>query len=127
MRVVDRPGGTGRADAGVATVWTAVAVAALVSVAALVFLLGAATTARHRLEAAADLGALAAASHAAEGPARACERARWVAEHMSAVVVSCRWERRDALVEVHSSAAGRAAWFPSPSARARAGPVDRPP
>ncbi|GAA4551516.1 Rv3654c family TadE-like protein [Amycolatopsis samaneae] len=123
MRTTERTDRAGGPDAGVATVWTAAAVAALVSVAALVFLLGAAMAARHRLEAAADLGALAAASHAAEGPARACERARWVAEHLSAVVLSCRWERSDALVEVGSASGGRPAWLPAPSARARAGPV----
>jgi secretion/DNA translocation related TadE-like protein len=87
--------------------------------------LGAAVIARHRAEAAADLGALAAASHAAEGPARACDRARWVADRLGATLLTCRWQRLDALVEVqipHSAFAG----LPGPSARARAGPAEQP-
>jgi len=111
-------------DSGVATIWTAMAVAALAGVAVLGCWLGAAVVARHRAETAADLGALAAASHAAEGPIRACERARWVADRMGVALLTCRWQRLDALVEVQApSFAGLSA----PSARARAGPVGQPP
>src|SRR3954469_24295692 len=80
-------------DSGVATIWTAMAVAALSGVAVLGCLLGAAVVARHRAESAADLGALAAASHAAEGPVQACERARWIADRMAGSLLSCRWQR----------------------------------
>ncbi|WP_394360030.1 Rv3654c family TadE-like protein [Amycolatopsis sp. SB7-3] len=114
-------------DRGVATVWTASIVAALVCAAAFVFWLGAAVTARHRTEAAADLAALAAASHATEGPGAACERARQVAVRMSVTLLTCRWERGDALVEVRSEPSGRPAVTGRAEARARAGPVDRPP
>jgi secretion/DNA translocation related TadE-like protein len=112
-------------DSGAATIWTALAVAALTGVVLLGCWLGAAVIARHRAEAAADLGALAAASHAAEGPARACDRARWVADRLGATLLTCRWQRLDALVEVqipHSAFAG----LPGPSARARAGPAEQP-
>ena len=108
-----------RADEGVATVWTALAVAALVAVAVPGYWLGAAVIARHRAEAAADLAALAAASHASDGPARACARAREVADHMSVALLSCRWQRLDALVEVRASAGA--------AAHARAGPAGRSP
>ena len=109
-------------DSGVATIWTAIAVAALTGVAVLGFWIAAAVIARHRAETAADLGALAAASHAAEGSARACERARWVADRMGVTLLTCRWQRLDALVEVRAPGPGLAG-LPGPSARARAGPA----
>ena len=111
-----------KADEGAATIWTALAAAALVAVAVLGCWLGVAVAARHRAEAAADLGALAAASHAAEGPVRACERAHWVAERMGVEMLSCTWQRLDALVEVEARSLGIAG-LPPPSARARAGPA----
>lgn len=111
-----------RDDDGSATVWTAGAVAVLTVVAVLGYWLAAAVVARHRAEAAADLGALAAASHATEGPARACELARQVADRMAVTLLSCRWQRLDALVEVRGSPLGPGGW-PEPTARARAGPA----
>jgi len=113
-------------DAGVATVWTALAAAALIALSVLVWWLAAAITARHRIEAAADLGALAAASHAAEGPTAACARAEEVADHQKAVVISCRWRNRDAYVEVRAATAPGPG-LPTPTAKARAGPVEAPP
>ncbi|MGY6657650.1 Rv3654c family TadE-like protein [Amycolatopsis sp. TRM77291] len=114
-------------DRGVATVWTASMVAVLVCAAAIAFWIGSAVTTRHRVEAAADLAALAAASHASSGPAAACERARQVAVRMSVTLLTCRWERGDALVEVRSEPSGRPAVTGRAEARARAGPVDRSP
>ncbi|MEC3979541.1 Rv3654c family TadE-like protein [Amycolatopsis sp. H20-H5] len=114
-------------DRGVATVWTASIIAALLCVVGFVYWLGAVVVTRHRAESAADLAALAAAAHAAEGPGKACQRARWVAEGMSVALVTCRWERRDALVEVRSPLPGALARFGPVGARARAGPVDKPP
>lgn len=113
-------------DSGVATIWTAMAVAALTGVAVLACWLGAAVLARHRAESAADLSALAAASHAAEGQARACERARWIADRMAVSLLTCRWQRLDAFVEVQAPSLGFAG-LPGPSARARAGPTSQPP
>ncbi|QRP46569.1 Rv3654c family TadE-like protein [Amycolatopsis sp. FDAARGOS 1241] len=112
-------------DEGVATVWTAIVIAALIGLAAAGGWLAAAVAARHRVEAAADLGALAAASHAADGPARACDRAREVADHEGAVVTACTWRERDALVEVRAGSPPIPG-LPAPSARARAGPVGLP-
>jgi secretion/DNA translocation related TadE-like protein len=125
MRQVDPRHGAGP-DSGVATIWTAMAVAALTGVAVLGCWLGAAVLARHRAESAADLGALAAASHAAEGPTRACERARWIADRMAVSLLTCRWQRLDAFVEVRAPSLGFGG-LPGPSARARAGPTGQPP
>ncbi|MEU8631582.1 Rv3654c family TadE-like protein [Amycolatopsis sp. NPDC048633] len=118
--------GTKRPDDGVATIWTAMAVAALTGVAVLAFWLGTAVLARHRAESAADLSALAAASHAAEGPTRACDRARWIADRMAVSLLTCRWQRLDAFIEVQAPTLGFAG-LPGPSARARAGPTGQPP
>ncbi|MGV9359865.1 Rv3654c family TadE-like protein [Amycolatopsis sp. NPDC003731] len=112
-------------DRGAATIWTAMAVAALTVVATLAMWLGATVMARHRAESAADLGALAAASHASEGPVRACERARWVADRMRVTLRTCRWQQLDALVEVEASTPAIAG-LPRPSAHARAGPAAEP-
>ncbi|WP_410655892.1 Rv3654c family TadE-like protein [Amycolatopsis sp. lyj-112] len=114
-------------DRGVATAWTASIVAVLICVATFTYWIGAAAVTRHHTEAAADLAALAAASHATDGPERACERARQVAARMSVTLLTCRWERGDTLVEVRSVVSGHLATFGRPEARARAGPVDRPP
>ncbi|HET6703402.1 Rv3654c family TadE-like protein [Amycolatopsis sp.] len=112
-------------DRGAATIWTALAVAALTGVATLAIWLGATVIARHKAEAAADLGALAAASHASEGPARACERARWVTDRMGVTLRSCRWQQLDALVEVEARTPAIAG-LPQASAHARAGPAAEP-
>ncbi|GAB3136531.1 hypothetical protein GCM10027258_10860 [Amycolatopsis stemonae] len=121
-----RPSNRLAADSGIATIWTAMAVAALTGVAVLGCWLAAAVVARHRAETAADLGALAAASHAAEGPDRACDRARWIADRMAVTLLTCRWQRLDAFVEVQAPSLGIGG-LPGPQARARAGPAGRPP
>jgi len=112
-------------ERGSATVWTAIAVAALLSVVAFVFWLGSAAIARHRAEGAADLAALAAAGVAHRGTGPACDLARLVAERMATRLVGCRLDGEDALVEVGSSAPGVPLAFGSVGARARAGPAVR--
>jgi secretion/DNA translocation related TadE-like protein len=111
----------------VATVWTAVAVAALVFLGTFLFWLGAATVTRHRAESAADLAALAAAGQTSHGADVACARARWVVDRMNLGLSSCRLEQGDALVEVATVLPGVLARFGTAGARARAGPVHRPP
>jgi secretion/DNA translocation related TadE-like protein len=113
-------------DTGAATIWTALAVAALTTVATLSIWLVAATITRHRAEAAADLAALAAASHAAEGPVRACEHAKWIADRMGVTLLTCRWQQLDALVEVRAPSGGMAGLVEA-AAHARAGPTNQPP
>lgn len=111
-----------RDDRGSATVWTAGAIAALLTVAGLLFALGSAVVTRHRTSDAADLAALAAAGQADQGTSAACEQARSVVEKMAARLVSCRFEQWDALVEVEADAPGG---LGVASAHARAGPVAR--
>ncbi len=110
-------------DRGSATVWSAMAMAALVAVAGVVLQLGAAVGARHRAEAAADLGALAAAAHAVEGPDVACAKAAVVTDGMNVVLTSCLLDGWDAVVEVAAAAPAPLAVLGSAHGRARAGPV----
>ncbi|KAA9149484.1 flp pilus-assembly TadE/G-like family protein [Amycolatopsis acidicola] len=105
-----------------ATVWAAGAVAVLLGIAGLLFLLGSAILTRHRATNAADLAALAAAGQAELGVAAACGRAQAVTEEMTVQLVSCRLDQWDALVEVEAAAPGG---FGSATAHARAGPVAR--
>ncbi len=121
-----RAGSTTEADSGAATIWTAVAVATLTGITMLGLWLGTATIARHQVESAADLGALAAASHASEGPDKACDRARWVTDRMGVKLLTCRWQRLDALIEVEAPNS-KFAGLLAPSAHARAGPANEPP
>jgi secretion/DNA translocation related TadE-like protein len=107
-------------DRGVATVWVAWAIAALVAVVGLMLLLGAATVTRHRAAAAADLSALAAAAYGPWGEEFACRQARWVSERMSVRLAGCRltgW-LADVEVTVPMSGIGQA------TAHASAGPAD---
>lgn len=85
--------------------------------------LAAATVARHRADSAADLGALAAASHVRAGSRVACARAGWVAGRMRAELGRCSVEGWDVSVEVTVRPAGSLGRFGVASARARAGPV----
>lgn len=112
-----------RADGGAATVWTAIAIAGLFTMASLLFWLGIAAVTRHRAANAADLAALAAAAHARHGQVTACAKAGSVTEHMGARMLECRFEDWDALVRVEIVPAGPLSRFGAAHARARAGPV----
>jgi secretion/DNA translocation related TadE-like protein len=111
-------------DHGSATVWVIALSTVLAVVGAAVVLVGAATVARHRAEAAADLAALAAAGRAAAGEPGACGLAAEVARADAATLISCS-VGGDAVVELRVSSPvhlGRlGSW--AASARARAGPV----
>jgi secretion/DNA translocation related TadE-like protein len=111
----------------VATVWTACAIAVLAFLGTFLFWLGAAAVVRHRAESAADLAALAAAGDVRFGAEAACARARWVTDGMDVALSGCRVASSDAFVEVRAPLPGVLARFGSAGARARAGPVDRPP
>ncbi|KAB7847718.1 Rv3654c family TadE-like protein [Streptomyces mobaraensis] len=76
-------------DRGSASVWTAVAAAALCAVFLALLAMSQAVLARHRAGGAADLAALAAADHALLGPEAACGVARRVADAQRAAVVAC--------------------------------------
>lgn len=120
-RAFSRPVG---GDRGVASVWTAVAVAVLMVVVGTVFWLGAAAVVRHRAANTADLAALAAAAYADRGAGVACAKARWVIERMGAEPRGCRLEGLDAFVRVALVPEGFLGRFGVARARARAGPVD---
>jgi secretion/DNA translocation related TadE-like protein len=88
--------------------------------------LGSIAVLRHRAAAAADLAAMAAAKHALEGQAAACDAARLVAGRQGAVLRSCHLEGWDAVVSVQIAAGGRLAGLGRADGRARAGPVRSP-
>jgi secretion/DNA translocation related TadE-like protein len=84
---------------------------------------GSAVIARHRAQAAADLAALAAAVHLADGTAAACSQAFALARAMSTAVTQCVVEELDVVVTVETSVPlGRIGVGPA-RATARAGPV----
>ncbi|WP_018547958.1 Rv3654c family TadE-like protein [Streptomyces sp. LaPpAH-108] len=89
MRWRDGTAHRGRGDQGSATVWSLGAVAVLCVVFGAVLALGHAVVVRHRAAGAADLAALAAADHWAEGDVAACARAEQVATAQGARLVRC--------------------------------------
>ena len=106
-----------RSDRGSATVWSVGAIAVLCAVFGAGLALGQAVVVRHRAAGAADLAALAAADHWAEGRAEACAHADRVALAQGARLVRCT------LTGTVSDVT--AAWAQGPlsaQARARAGP-----
>ncbi|GEL18251.1 Rv3654c family TadE-like protein [Pseudonocardia asaccharolytica] len=121
-----RPGAPGSViatDAGVATVWAALAVVAILGVVLVGLDLGAAVAARHRAEAAADLAALAAAGEGAHGQRPACERARHIAEMTGGRLRRCVLLGWEAQVEVTVSRRLGLLGPTEAHGRARAGPA----
>lgn len=76
-------------DRGSATVWSLGVIALLCAVFGVVLALGHAVVVRHRAAGGADLAALAAADHWAEGDAAACDRAERVAGAQGVRLVRC--------------------------------------
>jgi secretion/DNA translocation related TadE-like protein len=111
-------------DDGSATIWSVGGIAVLFLVAAAVLAMGSVVQTRHRATAAADLAALAAATYAPDGPPAACDRARWVADHMRVRLTSCDLAGWDALVEVSAALPGELGRFGPVTEHSRAGPVD---
>jgi secretion/DNA translocation related TadE-like protein len=110
-------------DRGVATVWAAVAISVLVSIAVCGLQLGEALVTRHHAEAAADLAALAAAAHVLLGEQDACGQARRVTDRMRVTLVSCRTHDWDILVDVAARPPGWLGALGTATAQARAGPA----
>ncbi|CAM5460441.1 Rv3654c family TadE-like protein [Streptomyces abikoensis] len=102
-----------------ASVWVAVAVAALCAVFAALLAMGQAVVARHRAGGAADLAALAAADHALEGQEASCRLARRVAAAQRTRVVSCAVSGEVAEVAAEARAGPYAV-----RVRSRAGPAE---
>lgn len=112
-------------DDGLATVWAAGAVAALLVIAGVMWTLGAIVVTRHHASNAADLAALAAAGHLLRGPDQACERATRITEGMRVRLRECRFDGWDALVVVEAAGPTFVMRFGPITAQARAGPVER--
>lgn len=85
---------------------------------------GSAVIARHRAQAAADLGALAAASRIALGGDAACASASSIAQRMDAAIASCVVDGLDVVVSVDVAAGLGRLGVGTARAAARAGPVD---
>ncbi|WP_246585239.1 Rv3654c family TadE-like protein [[Mycobacterium] fortunisiensis] len=99
-------------------------VAAVIVIAAAGAYLGAAVTARHRAQAAADLAALGAAGGLVSGPDAACAQAGRLAGLMRSELAVCRVDGLDVVVEV-SVPVQLGRWGAGPArASARAGPVE---
>ncbi|MFH8902530.1 Rv3654c family TadE-like protein [Streptomyces coeruleorubidus] len=104
-------------DQGSATVWSVGAIAVLCVVFGIVLALGQAVVIRHRAAGGADLAALAAADHWAEGGTAACARAGRVARAQGVRLVRC--EVVGEISDV-TAASGRGPF--AAEVRARAGP-----
>lgn len=117
---VDRGSVAGwRSDRGSATVWSVGAIAVLCVVFGVVLALGQAVVVRHRAAGGADLAALAAADHWAEGGTGACARAERVARAQGARLVRC------VIVGEISDVTATAGQGPfAAEVRARAGPAE---
>ncbi|WP_394817594.1 Rv3654c family TadE-like protein [Streptomyces doebereineriae] len=107
-----------RSDRGSATVWSVGAIAVLCVVFGVVLALGQAVVVRHRAAGGADLAALAAADHWAEGSVVACARAEGVARDQGLRLVRC--EMVGEISDV-TAASGRGPF--TAEVRARAGPA----
>lgn len=110
-----------RSDRGSATVWSVGAIAVLCVVFGVVLALGHAVVTRHRAAGGADLAALAAADHWAEGATAACGRAERVAGAQGARLVRCVLVGE---VSDVTAASGRGPF--AAEVRARAGPAGPP-
>jgi secretion/DNA translocation related TadE-like protein len=114
-------------DRGSVTVWAAAFVAVIWLGCSAALLYGGAVTGRHRAETAADLAALAAATHVPDGPASACAHAASVAAANGGSLRGCRLVGDDVEVEVSRRLSLGGLGVRSAVARARAGPVEGPP
>ncbi len=116
-----RTGGRYGSDRGSATVWSLGAIAVLCVVFGAVLALGHAVTVRHRAAGGADLAALAAADHWADGGEAACVLAGRVATAQRVRLVRCAVEGEIADVTAASGGGPFTA-----EVRSRAGPADPP-
>lgn len=112
------------AEAGGVTVTACMALIGLLMVGVLIAQVGVAVLARHRLQCAADLGALAAAGALGGGTAVACAQGVRIADRMGARQTECAVTGWDVTVTVE----GRISLGPlgahAVRAMARAGPVE---
>ncbi|WP_216898561.1 Rv3654c family TadE-like protein [Nocardia alni] len=115
-----------RDERGVATVTACLALTALLAVTLLIGQAGAVIVARHRAQAAADLGALAAAGALSTSGADACTQARDLGGRMHARVRTCTIAGWDVTVVVEVTVELGPFGMRVARATARAGPADVP-
>ncbi|WP_203707691.1 Rv3654c family TadE-like protein [Asanoa iriomotensis] len=116
------------ADRGAATVWALAVGLSFVLLGMACAAVGVAAIGRHQAQTAADLGALAGAARAIEGPATACARAGEIAAANGARVSACTVHGFDVVVTVEVSVRlPPRGTVRIATARARAGPVPAPP
>ncbi|WP_407940526.1 Rv3654c family TadE-like protein [Nonomuraea montanisoli] len=112
----------GGRDRGSATLWGVALMGILMSVAMAFAAVAAARVARHRVNTAADLSALAAAKLAIADPDEACRRAAIVAAENGATLIKC--QMNDEIADVWTSLTARLPFVGprSLTGRSRAGP-----
>lgn len=108
-------------ERGSATVWLLAAGLLTVLVGGGLAGAGAVVVARHRAQAAADLGALAGAAYGLDGPAAACRRAELIVRANGARMLRCELRGLDVVVTAQVRARGLGG---NARATARAGPVE---
>ncbi|MFI5781418.1 Rv3654c family TadE-like protein [Nocardia sp. NPDC051570] len=113
-----------RGEDGGATVLACLAVIALLALTLLTAQVGAIVAGRHRAQAVADLGALAAAGALDAGSGAGCARAEEIARHMRARVLECTVVGWDVTLSVETSVVAGPFGARSVRAAARAGPVE---
>jgi secretion/DNA translocation related TadE-like protein len=114
-------------DRGSGTLWMLALIGLIWSVATMAMAVGGVRAARHRAYAAADLAALAAASHLADGAGSACELAARIARGSGGRLRQCVFHGRISDVVVVSEIRSIPALGPlTATARARAGPERAP-
>lgn len=111
-------------ERGSATVAGACVVAALAGLVVLMVFVGAAVSARHQAQSAADLAALAAAQSMVLGEADPCRDAELIAGGMGVVVASCEAEGEDVVVSVTVGVDLGPLGSREARASARAGPME---
>ncbi|MFE7744030.1 Rv3654c family TadE-like protein [Nocardia sp. NPDC057455] len=110
---------------GLATVFTCLALVALIGLTLLIAQVGIVVVARHRAQAAADMAALAAAGALVEGVEAGCAEAHEVARRMGARIRLCEAAEWDATVAVERNVPIGLYGDCVVQASARAGPAER--
>jgi secretion/DNA translocation related TadE-like protein len=114
---------TTESERGSASLWLLGVGLAVLAFAGAVAAAGSVLVAKHRAQAAADLGALAGAVRAGEGSSAACDRAGQFVAANGARLVECRLDGLDVVIGVEAEPASLGRVAGPARAWARAGPV----
>ncbi|MBF6355669.1 flp pilus-assembly TadE/G-like family protein [Nocardia higoensis] len=110
-------------DKGAATVFACIALVGLIAVTSMLVNFGAVVVARHRAQAGADLGALAAAGVLDNGTDHACARAAAIVRRMGGSVTACEVVGWEVTVSVEGNVSAGVLGDRIVRASARAGPA----